>query len=222
MDNTSKPHFQPEHIAVVGASTRLHRQCSHDKPHSRKFSGKLLPVNPKYKTLHGLHTFRSVSDLDAGIDLAVISTPMQTVPGIVKTCVKRKIAGAIIISAGGKEAGEKGRSIEQKILKTAYDGGLRIIGPNRLGIMRPGKNLNASFASEMPASGNLAFVSQSGAICTAVLDLAFRENFGFSHFVSTGSMLDVDFGDMKAVNQASCLPQAKCALSRKKTLIPRP
>ena len=190
--------FKPEHIAVVGAS---------EKPGSigkaimtnlieGKFSGKLLPVNPKYETLHGLHAFRSVSDLDEGIDLAVISTPIQTVPDIVKACVNKKIAGAIIISAGGKESGEKGRSIEQKILKTAYDGGLRIIGPNCLGIIRPGKNLNASFASEMPASGNLAFVSQSGAICTAVLDLAFRENFGFSHFVSTGSMLDVDFGDM--------------------------
>jgi acetyltransferase len=190
--------FNPNQIAVVGAS---------EKPGSignavmtnlinGKYSGRLLPVNPKYDKMHGLTVYKSLNKLEADIDLAVIATPMTTVPGVVAECVNKKIAGAIIISAGGKEIGPKGKAIEQKILKRAYAGGLRIVGPNCLGIIRPGKNLNASFASEMPKSGNLAFVSQSGAICTAVLDLAFRENFGFSHFVSTGSMLDVDFGDM--------------------------
>ena len=103
---------------------------------------------------------------------------------------------AIIISAGGKEVGEQGREVEEKIQRIAHAGGLRIVGPNCMGVIRPGANLNASFASEMPATGNLAFVSQSGAICTAILDLAFKERIGFSHFVSIGSMLDVDFGDM--------------------------
>ena len=190
--------FKPNHIAVVGASDKTGSIGNAIMTNLIKgnYTGKLLPVNPKYETLHGLTAFKSVSDLDAGIDMAVICTPIQTVPDIVKECVNNKIAGAVVISAGGKEAGEKGKSIERKILKLAHNGGLRIIGPNCLGIIRPGKSLNASFASEMPNSGNLAFVSQSGAICTAVLDLAFRENFGFSHFVSTGSMLDVDFGDM--------------------------
>ena len=190
--------FNPAQIAVVGAS---------EKPGSignaimtnlvnGKYSGRLLPVNPKYDKLHGLPAYKSLAKLDAEIDLAVIATPMTTVPDVVAECVRQKIAGAVVISAGGKEIGEKGKKIEQKIRKTAHKGGLRIVGPNCLGIVRPGKKLNASFASEMPNSGNLAFVSQSGAICTAVLDLAFREKFGFSHFVSTGSMLDVDFGDM--------------------------
>ena len=190
--------FTPHRIAIVGAS---------EKPGTignaimtnlieGHFSGTLLPINPKYTTIHGLRSFESFGTLEAGIDLAIIATPIQTVPDIVKACVDRKVGGAIIISAGGKEIGDKGKAIEQKIRQTAYAGGLRIVGPNCLGIIRPGLNLNASFASEMPTSGNLAFVSQSGAICTAVLDLAFREQFGFSHFVSTGSMLDVDFGDM--------------------------
>jgi acetyltransferase len=190
--------FKPERMAVIGAS---------EKPGTignaimtnlirGKFAGTLHPVNPKYEVIHGLRSYKSVSALEAGIDLAVIATPIQTVPDVIKECVDRNVGGAIVISAGGKEAGEKGKAIENKIRQTAYDGGLRIIGPNCLGIIRPNKNLNASFASEMPSAGNLAFVSQSGAICTTVLDLAFREKFGFSHFVSTGSMLDVDFGDM--------------------------
>jgi len=190
--------FNPRHIAVVGASERPGSIGNAIMTNliNGKYSGKLLPVNPKYDRLHGLPAYKSVAKLEPDIDLAVIATPISTVPDIVDKCVDKKIGGAVVISAGGKEIGAKGKQIEQTILKTAYQGGLRIVGPNCLGIMRPGKNLNASFASEMPNGGNLAFVSQSGAICTAVLDLAFRENFGFSHFVSTGSMLDVDFGDM--------------------------
>jgi acetyltransferase len=155
-----------------------------------------LPVNPKYDTVDGMTAVKSVSALETGVDLAVIATPMVTVPDIVQECVEKKVAGAIVISAGGKEVGEKGREIEERIRETAYGGGLRIVGPNCLGIIRPGVNLNASFASEMPDAGDLAFVSQSGAICTAILDLALKEHIGFSHFVSIGSMLDVDFGDL--------------------------
>ena len=156
----------------------------------------MLPVNPKYKTIHGHECFRSISALETGADLAIIATPILSVVDIVSECVEKKMGGAVIISAGGKEVGEQGREIEEKIQRIAYPGGLRIVGPNCMGIIRPGANLNASFASEMPAAGNLAFVSQSGAICSAILDLAFKERIGFSHFVSIGSMLDVDFGDM--------------------------
>jgi acetyltransferase len=160
------------------------------------FPKTLLPVNPKYKTVHGLAAHKSIRDLEPGVDLAVIATPIHTVPDIVQECVEQKVAGAIVISAGGKEVGEEGKQIEARIRATAYEGGLRIVGPNCLGIIRPGGNLNASFASEMPDAGDLAFVSQSGAICTAILDLALKEHIGFSHFVSIGSMLDVDFGDL--------------------------
>jgi acetyltransferase len=190
--------FKPRQVAVVGAS---------EKPGSigsalmknlieGGFSETLLPVNPKHETVHGIAAVGSVSDLETGVDLAVIATPILTVPDIVRECVEKKVAGAIVISAGGKEVGEEGREIEERIRATADAGRLRIVGPNCLGIIRPGVKLNASFASEMPDAGDLAFVSQSGAICTAILDLAFKEHIGFSHFVSIGSMLDVDFGDL--------------------------
>ncbi|MFC1815648.1 GNAT family N-acetyltransferase [Thermodesulfobacteriota bacterium] len=190
--------FKPRHVAVVGASEKagtignaLMRNLI-----DGRFSGTLLPVNPKYKTLHGHESFGSVSALETGVDLAIIATPIHTVADIVSECVEKKIGGSIIISAGGKEVGEQGREIEEKIRRIAYSSGLRIVGPNCMGIIRPGANLNASFATEMPGAGNLAFVSQSGAICSAILDLAFKERIGFSHFISIGSMLDVDFGDM--------------------------
>ena len=190
--------FKPRHVAVVGASEKagsignaLMRNLI-----DGGFSGMLLPVNPKYKTIHGLECFRSVSALETGVDLSIIATPIQSVVDIVSECVEKKVGAAVIISAGGKEVGEQGREIEEKIQRIAHPGGLRIVGPNCMGVIRPGANLNASFASEMPVTGNLAFVSQSGAICSAILDLAFKERIGFSHFVSIGSMLDVDFGDM--------------------------
>ncbi len=190
--------FKPRQVAVVGASEKPGSMGNALMKNLMEggFPGKLLPVNPKYETVHGIPAVASVSDLETGVDLVIVSTPIQTVPGIVQECVEKKIGGAIVISAGGKEIGEKGREIEAQICATAYAGGLRIIGPNCLGIVQPHKKLNASFATEMPDAGDLAFVSQSGAICTAILDLAFKEHIGFSHFVSIGSMLDVDFGDL--------------------------
>ena len=190
--------FKPRQVAVVGASEKagtignaLMRNLV-----DGGFAGTVLPVNPKYPTIRGKACVESVSALEKGVDLAVIATPMHSVADIVAECVEKKFGGAVIISAGGKEIGEQGQEIEEKIRHIANDGGLRIVGPNCMGIIRPGVDLNASFASEMPEGGNLAFVSQSGAICTAILDLALKERIGFSHFVSIGSMLDVDFGDM--------------------------
>jgi acetyltransferase len=190
--------FNPRHVAVVGASEKagtignaLMRNLV-----DGGFTGTVLPVNPKYKTICGQACVESVSTLDTDVDLAIIATPMRSVADIVGECVEKKIGGAVIISAGGKEVGEAGREIEKKIQHIANSGGLRVVGPNCMGIIRPAVNLNASFASEMPVAGNLAFVSQSGAICTAILDMALKERIGFSHFVSIGSMLDVDFGDM--------------------------
>jgi acetyltransferase len=190
--------FRPRHVAVVGASEKAGTigNALMKNLIDGGFSGTLLPVNPKHKTLHGQTCFESVSALETEVDLAIIATPIHSVAAIVSECAEKKVGGAIIISAGGKEIGEQGREIEEKIRRIAYGGRLRIVGPNCLGVIRPGTKLNASFASEMPLTGNLAFVSQSGAICTAILDLALKERIGFSHFVSIGSMLDVDFGDM--------------------------
>ena len=189
--------FKPRHIAVIGASEKAGTIGNAlMKNLVNQFSGQLFPVNPKHKKIHQHDAFKSVSRLQTEVDLAIIVTPMHTVVDIVSECVDKKVGGAIIISAGSKETGEKGKEIEKKIQKITYAGKLRIVGPNCLGIIRPDGGLNATFVSEMPVSGNLAFISQSRAICTAILDLALQENIGFSHFVSTGSMLDVDFGDM--------------------------
>ncbi len=204
--------FNPRHVAVVGASEKagtignaLIRNLINSK-----FAGAVLPVNPKHKSIHGLACCRSVSALDMDVDLAIIATPINSVVDIVSECVEKRIGGAVIISAGGKEVGEQGREIEEKIQQIAYPGGLRIVGPNCMGVISPGTNLNASFATEMPLTGNLAFVSQSGAICSAILDMAFKERIGFSYFVSIGSMLDLDFGDM--INYLGNDPSTKSIL----------
>ncbi|MFZ3049024.1 MAG: GNAT family N-acetyltransferase [Desulfatirhabdiaceae bacterium] len=190
--------FEPRRVAVVGASEKAGSigNALMKNLIDGGYKGMLLPVNPKYDTVHGLAAVKSVSALETGVDMVVIATPIVTVPDIVRQCVEKKVAGAIVISAGGKEVGEKGRDIEAHIRTTAYAGGLRIVGPNCLGIIRPRTKLNATFVSDMPDVGDLAFVSQSGAICSAILDLALKEHIGFSHFVSIGSMLDVDFGDL--------------------------
>ena len=190
--------FRPRHVAVVGASEKAGTigNALVKNLINSEFAGTVLPVNPNYQSIHGQACYRSVSALETGVDLAIIATPIHSVVDIVSECVEQRIGAAVIISAGGKEVGEQGREIEEKIQRIAYPGGLRIVGPNCMGVIHPGANLNASFASEMPLTGNLAFVSQSGAICSAILDLAFKERIGFSHFVSIGSMLDLDFGDM--------------------------
>jgi acetyltransferase len=128
--------------------------------------------------------------------MAIVAIPLPTVPATIRECVQIGVSGAIIISAGGKETGTNGRQIEMEIKKIADQGGVRVIGPNCLGIVCSEEKLNASFASRMPLPGRLAFISQSGAICSAILDLSLKEQIGFSYFVSIGSMLDVDFGDL--------------------------
>jgi acetyltransferase len=190
--------FDPKSIAVIGASEKK-GSIGHAIMNNLVeggYEGKILPVNPKYSEIRGIRSLKSISEADAGVDLAVIATPMATVSGIVRDCVKAGVGSAVIISAGGREIGEEGRKIEEEIDREARKGGLRIVGPNCMGIIRPGKNFNASFAARMPYRGNLAFISQSGAICSAMLDLSLKEKMGFSYFVSIGSMLDVDFGDL--------------------------
>ena len=190
--------FQPESVAVIGATDRENSigNALMTNLNEGAFSGKIIPVNPKNATVKGIKTLKSIKQSTHPVDLAIIATPISTIPEIIDECIAAGTGGAVIISAGGKEAGEKGREIEKTIQKKAYAGGLRLIGPNCLGIINTKMKLNASFASGMPARGKLAFVSQSGAICTSILDLSCKENIGFSHFISIGSMVDVDFGDI--------------------------
>ena len=190
--------FKPNSIAVVGASERkgsigaaLMRNLI-----ERGFPGEIYPINPNHTKIWGKSASPSITDLKTQVDLAVISTPIIMVSQIVKECAEAKIGGVVIISAGGKEIGEAGKKLEAAILKEAKQSGVRIIGPNCLGIVSSRSKLNASFASRMPIPGKMAFISQSGAICSSILDLSVQENIGFSYFVSLGSMLDVDFGDM--------------------------
>ncbi|MEE4363361.1 MAG: bifunctional acetate--CoA ligase family protein/GNAT family N-acetyltransferase [Desulfotignum sp.] len=190
--------FQPESVAVIGATETENSigNALMTNLGNGGFSGKIVPVNPEYATVKGIKTLESIRQSRHPIDLAIIATPISTVPDIVEDCIAAGTGGAVIISAGGKETGDHGRDIEKTIQEKAYAGGLRLVGPNCLGIINTETKLNASFASDMPSKGKLAFVSQSGAICTSILDLSFKENIGFSHFVSIGSMVDVDFGDM--------------------------
>ncbi|MGW8195701.1 MAG: acetate--CoA ligase family protein, partial [Desulforhopalus sp.] len=190
--------LRPRQVAVVGASEKSGTIGNAIMKNllDEGFLGKVLPVNPKYQQAFGCRSYRSISEMEVGVDLAVIATPIHTVPGIVMECMKREVGGAIVISAGGAEAGGEGGEIEKQLRAMIQGTNFRIIGPNCLGVIAPGVKLNASFVPGMPDIGHLAFVSQSGAICSSILDLAFKQHIGFSHFVSIGSMTDVDFGDM--------------------------
>ena len=197
IDNMDKI-FRPESIAVVGASERkgsVGAALMHNLI-ERGFPGEIHPINPNHKKLYKLPACPSIKDLKAPVDLAVIATPITSAHQIVKECADAGVGGAVIISAGGKEIGEQGKQLEAAIKKEAERSGLRIVGPNCLGIVSSRAKLNASFAGQMPISGKMAFLSQSGAICSSILDLSIKENFGFSYFVSLGSMLDIEFGDM--------------------------
>ena len=190
--------FNPKSVAIVGASEKrgsvgyalMKNFVESD------FKGDIFPVNPNHRKVMGMACAANVLSLDPGVDLAVIATPLGGTPEIVEACGKKGLAGAVILSSGGREIGAKGLEIEARILANARIHGIRIVGPNCLGIMNTGISLNASFAHLSPKPGSIAFLSQSGAVCTSVLDIAKRENVGFSHFVSLGSMVDVDFADM--------------------------
>ncbi len=190
--------FAPESVAVIGASgqegsvgrTLLWNLISNP------FGGTVYPVNPGRASVLGVRAYASVGALPETVDLAVIATPARTVPGIIRECAEAGVPGAVIISAGFKEVGEEGVRLEEEIRQTARQAGMRIIGPNCLGVMRPPTGLNATFAGAMAPAGSVGLISQSGAIMTAILDHSFRENIGFSAFVSIGSMLDVDWGDL--------------------------
>jgi len=188
----------PGAVAVVGASERegsVGRSVLENIIRGG-YSGTVLPINPKRNRILGLEAFPSLIAADVSIDLAVIIVPLKFAPGIIEECGRCGVGGVIIISGGGRETGAEGAALEHKILAAAKAAGVRIVGPNCVGVISSAAGLNASFIHEMPNPGSLAFVSQSGATCTAVLDFAVSQDIGFSHFISMGSMLDVDFGDV--------------------------
>jgi len=191
--------FKPKRIALIGVS---------DNPNSvggitlrnlvgGGFNGVVYPVNPKREAVFGIPCYPDVKSLPKTPDLAVIMTAAKFVPGIIKECGEAGIHGVIIMSAGFKESGEEGRILEDQVkAEKAKFPDMRVIGPNCLGILVPGLNMNVSFANGMPRKGHVAFISQSGALCTSVLDWAYDSNIGFSYFVSIGNSMDVNFGDL--------------------------
>jgi acetyltransferase len=190
--------FAPKRIAVVGATERegsVGRTIMWNLITS-PFGGTVFPVTPTRSHVLGIKAYPDLATVPERIDLAIIVTPAPTVPGLIADCVKVGAKGAIVISAGFKETGAGGAELERQMLAEASRGRMRIIGPNCLGVMNPHTGLNATFASAIARPGRVAFISQSGALCTAVLDWSFRESVGFSAFISVGSMLDVGWGDL--------------------------
>lgn len=190
--------FMPHSVAVIGATERENSigRAVVWSLLSSPFGGTVYPVSDKHSSVLGIKGYRHVEDIPEPVDLAVVVTPAATVPPIISECVQAGVGGVIVISAGFREHGESGKELERQIVERMQGSGMRMIGPNCLGIMNPITGLNATFASNIARPGDVAFISQSGALCTAVLDWCQKEVVGFSAFVSVGSMLDVGWGDL--------------------------
>jgi acetyltransferase len=188
----------PKSVALIGATeaTGSVGRTLMENLRDEVFQGKVYPVNPKRPTVLGVPAYPNIAQVPKPVDLAVICTPAKTVPGVITECIEAGIKGAIIISAGFKEIGAEGAELERQILERARRAKMRIIGPNCLGAMIPRVGLNATFAKPMARAGSVGFISQSGALCAAVLDWSINHDVGFSSFISIGSMLDVGWGDL--------------------------
>jgi acetyltransferase len=190
--------FSPKAVAVIGATEKagsVGRTILWNLM-SSPFGGSVYPVNPNRTNVLGIKAYKSISLIPEDVDLAIIVTPPESVPGIVKECGLKGVKGVVVISAGFKEIGELGEKLEQEVLREAKKAGIRLIGPNCLGVMCPITGLNATFAATVARPGKVGFISQSGALCTAVLDWSLQNNVGFSAFLSLGSMVDVGWGDL--------------------------
>ena len=189
--------FTPESVVLFGASSKtdsvggvvFHNLLTSD------YSGRIYAINPRHKEVKGQKAYSSLDDIEARIDLAVVATPARSIPAIVEACGERGIKMMLILSAGFRETGAEGRRLEDRVTQLVSRYGIRLMGPNCLGIIRPDTGLNITFGNNTAQPGNLALVSQSGAICTAILDWAEMNHIGFSAVVSTGIAADLDFGD---------------------------
>lgn len=191
------PLFEPKSVGVIGASERetaiggvLIRNML-----DAGFKGKIFAINPKHDKVHGVKCYKSVEDVPHRLDLVVIATAAQKVPAIIDGCGRAGVKAAIVLSAGFSETGPRGAALERSVMDTARRHKIRLLGPNCLGIMRPDLGLNATFAHGRALPGSIGLISQSGALCTAILDWARPNNVGFSAVVSLGSSRDVDFGE---------------------------
>ncbi|MCX6258044.1 MAG: bifunctional acetate--CoA ligase family protein/GNAT family N-acetyltransferase [Bacteroidia bacterium] len=191
--------FNANRIVIVGVSSNPNSVSGKTLSNlvGGGFRGVVYPVNPEFEAVLGIPCYPDLQSLPGKPDLAVICTPPEQVPFNIRDCCEAGINSIIIMTSGFKETGEEGLKLENQIVEYQQNNpGLRIMGPNCLGIISPVNKLNVSFASGMPKAGNVAFVSQSGALCTSVLDWAIDAKIGFSHFISLGNSLDIDFGDI--------------------------
>jgi len=189
--------LDPRTIAVIGASESEGSVGRTIMDNAMNSAGRAVyPINPKHETILGLTAYKSIGDVPAEIDLAMIATPAVTVPDVIAQCAAAGVHGCIIVSAGFSETGPEGALLDKRIREILHDSPMRVVGPNCLGIIRPTVGLNASFLQIEPEAGNIALISQSGALGTGMLDWAIDAHIGFSLFASVGGMVDVDFADL--------------------------
>ena len=190
--------FSPSSVAVIGATDRASTVGLTVLQNllNPAFRGRVYPVNPQRAEVLGVKAFKKIGDVPEAVDLVVLATPAATIPGLIGECIAAQAKSAVVISAGFKERGAAGSALERQIQEQLRGSAMRLIGPNCLGVMNPIIGMNATFAKDAPKAGNVAFLSQSGALLTAILDWSHKEEVGFSAIVSTGSMLDVGWGDL--------------------------
>ncbi len=198
--------FNPRSIALIGASRdptsvgsgilrNLKKKGVFYSEFNKVFKGQVFPVNPHATEILGLRCYPNLKSIKEDVDLGIIVVPAKLVPEVIKECAKKKVKNAIIISAGFAETGEAGKKLQNEIIQTAKKANIRIIGPNCLGLIRPSIGMNASFAPVTPPEGNVAFVSQSGALIDSVVDWAVKERYGFSTIISHGNQADLELCD---------------------------
>ncbi|MCB1802077.1 MAG: acetate--CoA ligase family protein, partial [Gammaproteobacteria bacterium] len=190
--------FEPQSVAIVGASERETSVGAQVLRNMREggFSGVIYPVNPKHATIQGLTAYPSISAIDHPIDLVVIAIPAQHIPGVLRECGEHGVGAAVVLSAGFAEIGKRGQALQNEIVDIARTNNVPLVGPNCLGVIRPRVGLNATFAKSSVKSGKVALVAQSGAFCTALLDWADSNGYGFSAVASLGATADIGFGDV--------------------------
>ncbi|MFZ5450789.1 MAG: GNAT family N-acetyltransferase [Thermodesulfobacteriota bacterium] len=190
--------FNPEGVAIIGASEKARSigRALLENLQNAEFPGAIYPINPRHSHLMGLTSFPSVLEVQAPVDLAVIAIPIKDIPRVMEECGQAAVKTAVIISAGGRETGAEGEKIEVAIQEKALTWGIRYLGPNCWGVVCPPYGLHASFDPHFARPGSLAFISQSGAVCSSIIGWAALKNIGFSHFISLGSKADLDFADL--------------------------
>jgi len=220
---TIKTFFRPSSVAVIGASAKrgkvgniiLNNIIYGSEENAKNgvvggFKGEIFPINPKAEEISGMKAYDSITKVPSEVDLAIICIPPEFVSEAIEDCGKKGVKSTVIITAGFSEMGGNGKELEQKVLSTAKKYNIRIIGPNCLGIISPYSDLNATFGDAVPKRGPISFASQSGALCTSVIQYSFEEYLGFSNFVSIGNKADVDDADL--ISYFHNDPNTKCIM----------